>query len=337
MLLLSAADVRAMLPMRECMDVMADALAALADGRVLLPLRTVLRLPGGANAFASMPAFAERLGGDGDALGVKVITVWPGNEATPYDSHQGAVLLFDMEHGGLAAMMDASTITAIRTAAVSGLATRLLAREDARELALVGAGVQAETHLAAMRIVRPIERVRVWSRTPERLLRFVARASVENDLEIVAAESAEAAVRGADIVCTVTSSREPVVRGAWLAPGTHVNAVGASLRTARELDSDAIARARLVVDRRESAMAESGDFLVPREEGMIDNDHIVAELGELVTGRATFRRSDEDITVFKSLGLAVEDLAAARHVLRRATEAGAGTRVVLGGLREAEA
>jgi ornithine cyclodeaminase len=337
MLLLSAADVHAMLPMRECIDVMADALAALDDGRVLLPLRTVLRLPGGANAFASMPAFAERLGGEGDALGVKVITVWPGNEATPYDSHQGAVLLFDMEHGGLAAMMDASAITAIRTAAVSGLATRLLAREDARELALIGAGVQAETHLAAMRIVRPIERVRVWSRTPERLLRFVARASVENDVEIVAAESAESAVEGADIVCTVTSSREPVVRGAWLAPGTHVNAVGASLRTARELDSDAIARARLVVDRRESAMAESGDFLVPREEGMIDDEHIVAELGELVAGRAAFRRSDEDITVFKSLGLAVEDLAAARHVLRRATGAGVGTSIVLGGLREADA
>jgi ornithine cyclodeaminase len=284
-----------------------------------------------------MPAFAERLGGDGDALGVKVITVWPGNEATPYDSHQGAVLLFDMEHGGVAAMMDASTITAIRTAAVSGLATRLLAREGARELALIGAGVQAETHLAAMRIVRPIERVRVFSRTPERLLRFVARASVENDVEIIAAESAEAAVDGADIVCTVTSSRDPVVRGAWLAPGTHVNAVGASLRTARELDSDAIACARLVVDRRESAMAESGDYLVPREEGMIGDDHIVAELGELLSGRATFRRSDDDITVFKSLGLAVEDLAAARHVLRRASEAGVGTSIVLGGLREVEA
>lgn len=335
MLILSAADVRALLPMAECIERMADALTALADDRVTLPLRTVLRLRGGANAFASMPAYAERLGDGADALGVKVITVWPGNEATAYDSHQGAVLVFDTAHGGLAAVIDASAITAIRTAAVSALATRLLAREDASTLALLGAGVQAETHLAAMRLVRPIDRVRVWSRTPERLLRFVARASAAHDVEIVAAASAKDAVRDADVVCTVTSSREPVLHGAWLATGTHVNAVGASLRSARELDSDAIAMARLFVDRRESALNESGDYLVPRDEGRIDADHIVAELGDVLTGRASGRRSAAEVTVFKSLGLAIEDLAAAQHVVARAEATGAGTRVALGGLRDA--
>ena len=332
-LVLGHRDVVALLPMADCIEVMANALRTLAGGGAILPLRSVVRLPNGPNAFALMPAALDPPG----ALGAKVITVFPGNDATRYDSHQGAVLLFDTEYGRLLAVLDASSITAIRTAAVSGVATRLLAREDARTLALLGAGVQAATHLDAMCAVRRIERVRVWSRSGTRAVRFVERESRRAGIAVEVASTAEAAVRDADIVCTVTSAREPVLNGEWLAPGMHVNAVGASLPTARELDSAAVARARLFVDRRESTLNEAGDFLVPKREGVIGDDHIVAEIGELLAAPSpTGRRSPDEITLFKSLGLAIEDVAAAHRIYTRAMATGAGTRVDLGGVRDAD-
>ena len=329
-LLASHADVVALLPMRECMDAMAGVLRALAEGRALLPLRTVMRLTGTANAFALMPAMLE----SPRALGAKVIAVFPGNDQTPYDSHQGVVLLFETEHDRLVAILDASSITAIRTAAVSGVATRLLAREDARTLAILGAGVQASTHLEAMAIARSLERVRVWSRTPERARRFAARTKGRFGLEIEAAPTARDAVDGADIICTVTASREPVLLGEWIAPSVHVNAVGASIPSARELDSAAVAKARLYVDRRESALNEAGDFLIPKREGTIGDDHIVGELGELLAGTVPSRSGREEITLFKSLGLAVEDLAAAHVILEKARAMGKGSWLELGGMRD---
>jgi ornithine cyclodeaminase/alanine dehydrogenase-like protein (mu-crystallin family) len=332
-LLLNQTEVDALLPMAECMDVMADALRALAAGDAILPLRTVVRLPDGRSAFGAMPAYL----GHPAAVGIKVVSVFPENEGTRLDSHQGAVLLFEVEHGRLLAVMDASAITAIRTAAVSGAATRALARADATELALLGAGVQAMTHLEAMRLARPIERVRVWSRTAERARRFARRASERFELEVRPVESVAEAVADAAVVCTTTASREPVLRGEWLAPGTHVNAVGASLPSARELDSDAVRRARLYVDRRESALAEAGDVLGPLREGAITEAHIVGELGDLLLGRIEGRRSPAEITLFKSLGLAIEDVAAAHHIHAKAVAAGRGTRVELGGERRDDA
>jgi ornithine cyclodeaminase len=319
--------------MAECMDVMAAALAELARGNAVLPLRTVLRLPESPNVFAVMPAYLgahERPA----AAGVKAITVFPGNEGTRYDSHQGAVLLFDTEHGRLLAVMDASAITAIRTAAVSGVATRLLAREDAGDLAILGAGVQAATHLEAMLLARRVRRVRAWSRTPERLRRFAERAARRHGVAVECCATAREAVEGADLICTVTASREPVLLGEWIAPGAHVNAVGASVPSARELDSAAVARSRLFVDRRESALAEAGDILIPKREGAIGDGHIQAELGEVLVGERPGRRTPDEITLFKSLGLAVEDLAAARHIYANAVARGAGTSVELGGARE---
>ena len=331
MLVLSSADVRALLPMRDCMDAMAAALVALSRGRAALPLRTVMRVPDSSNFFAVMPGFV----GDPNALGAKVITVFPGNDATDFDSHQGAVLLFDTDNGCLLSVMDASTITAIRTAAVSGVATRALAREDAADLAILGAGVQAMTHLEAMLAARTVTRVRVWSRSRERLVPFTEAAAAKFGVDVTPVATAREAVNGADIVCTTTASREPVLHGAWLSPGTHVNAVGASVSSARELDSAAVAQARLFVDRRESALAEAGDFLVPRAEGLIDDSHIVAELGEVLSGAAQGRRNAEEITLFKSLGLAIEDVAAARLLYTRAEALGAGVTVELGGKRHA--
>jgi ornithine cyclodeaminase len=331
-LLLSGRDVRALLPLRECIGVMEQALRSVTAGTSTLPLRTVIRLEGTPNAFATMPAVLGQ--GSGAALGAKIIAVFPGNDATPFDAHIGVVLLFDAEHGRLLAIADASSITALRTAAVSGLATRLLAREDARELALLGAGVLALPHLEALRCVRDIRRVRVWSRNPARAQEFAARARKQVEAEILVSASAREAVEGADVVCTLTGARTPVLEGAWLAPGTHVNAVGASLPTARELDTAAVVRSRLFVDRRESARNEAGDFLIPRGEGALGDAHILGELGELLAGTLQGRTNRAEITLFKSLGLAIEDVAALRHVHERARAIGAGTRIALGGLRD---
>jgi ornithine cyclodeaminase len=317
--------------MVECLEVMEAALVALARGEAQLPLRQVLMLPGGQAAFAAMPA---RLSSP-PAIGIKVITVFPGNHGTEYDSHQGAVLLFETEHGRLLAVLDASSITAIRTAAVSGVATRALARPEASALALLGSGAQASTHLDAIALVRPLRRVRVWSRDPAHVARFVEAARTRHRLDIEAAGNAREAVADADVVCTVTASREPVLEGGWLRPGTHVNAVGASIRTARELDSAAVAGARVFVDRRASAANEAGDLIIPRAEGAIGDDHVQGELGEVLVGRVGGRRSATEITVFKSLGLAVEDVASAHHIHARARETGAGTWVELGGGRDA--
>lgn len=326
-LIVPHADVERLLPMPACIDVMAEALAATARGDALLPLRQVLRLHSGRDAFAVMPAVL------GNSIGAKVITVFPGNDATPYESHIGVILYFDDTHGRLLAIIDASSVTAIRTAAVSGLATRLLANPTASRVAILGAGVQGMTHLDAMRAARDVSQVVVWSRSADRCERFVRWAREHRGVEVHACATAEEAVRGADIVCTVTASREPVLKGEWVAPGTHINAVGASIASARELDTQAVVLSRLYVDRRESTMNEAGDFLIPRAEEAIDNDHILGEIGELLVGRATGRTDPQQRTLFKSLGLAVEDVASARFIYERALEANTGMWVELGGLR----
>jgi alanine dehydrogenase len=332
-LLINQSEVARLLPMAECIEVMAGALATLSRGAALLPLRTVLRLPDGQNAFAVMPAFME----EPHVMGLKSVSIFPGNHGTELDSHQGAVLLFDTKNGSLLAVMDASSITAIRTAAVSGVATRALARPDATELAILGSAVQARTHLEAMLLVRPIKRARVWSRNRASATAFVESARARHDIVIEIFDSAREAVDGADIICTTTASREPVLKGEWIADGTHINAVGASAVSSRELDSAAVARARLFVDRRESTLNESGDFLIPKSEGLVDDTHILAEVGEVLLGRHPGRRSDDEVTLFKSLGLAIEDLAAAHHIQERATREGIGTRVELGGSRNESA
>ena len=328
MLVIDGATVRELLPMDRCIDLMADALAGLSRGNAANPLRTMLPVPFKTDApsvMASMPAALS----DPPALGVKLLTVFPGNHAAGIESHQGFVLLFEPEHGTPAALIDAIAITAIRTAAASGLATRLLARPDAHDLAILGSGTQARSHLAAMRAVRPIDRVRAWSPHRDRLQAFVAEAA-QAGVTVEAAPDARAAVEGADIICTVTAAHDPVLEGAWLRDGTHINAVGSSQPMYRELDSEAVRRSRLFVDRRESTVNEAGDYLIPLREGVIGDDHIVAEIGEVAAGVADGRTHADEITLFKSLGLAVEDLAAAHWIHLRAIETGAGTPVPLG-------
>lgn len=327
-LILDHRQVRETLPMADCIEAMARAFAAYSAGSAVQPLRSATWLPDRSGLVGLMPAYDGEL----DAPGVKVVTVFPGNHGTRYDSHQGAVLLFEGRHGSLTAILDAGAVTAIRTAAASGAATRLLARADAGELAILGSGVQAGTHLEAMAAVRPLRRVRVWSRSPDHARRFAAAEAGGCAFPIEAVATARAAVEGADLVCTVTAATEPVLEGAWLAPGAHVNAVGACLPGARELDGAAVARARLFVDSRESANAEAGDLLIARQEGAVGDDAIAGEVGELVLGRVEGRRSDDEVTLFESLGLGIEDVAAAHLALEHAGRLGVGTRLDLAGL-----
>ncbi len=318
-----------LLPMAECVEVMAQALAALSRGDAVLPLRSLVWLPDRSGLIGLMPAYLATPA----SVGLKVVTVIPGNHGSDRDSHQGAVLLFDTHSGSLLAVIDASSITAIRTAAVSGLATRLLAREDAGDLAILGSGVQASAHLEAMRTVRTLRRVRVASNDPEQARSFARRHQQRLEMPIEAVDSSKEAIVGADLICTATSSSQPVLLGAWVSPGAHINAVGACFPASRELDTAAVVRARLYVDRLESTLHEAGDFLIPKQEGAIGDDHIVGELGALVLGQIAGRASGEEVTLFKSLGIAVEDLAAAHHIHARARAEGKGIAVDFGGRR----
>jgi ornithine cyclodeaminase len=307
-------DVRRLLPMTECIDLMAEALAALGRGEVHNPLRFVIRPEAEPSLMGLMPAHRK---GAAPLWSLKALTIVPGNSSRGLDSHQGFVALFDGDTGEPRAILNAGGITAVRTAAVSGVATRLLARDDVQTLAILGTGTQGRSHLDAMQAVRDFERVVAWSASGRSLDGAESVATVEE------------AVRDADVVCTVTALAEPIVRREWLKDGVHINAVGSSIPTTRELDTATMAAASLFVDRRESTVNEAGDFLFPQREGAIGPEHIRGELGEILLGTAPGRTSPDELTVFKSLGLAVEDLAAAEYVLRRAEEEGAGTVVSL--------
>jgi ornithine cyclodeaminase len=317
-LVLGDAEVRSLLDMKSCVEAMAEVLAALQREELSMPLRFVFRPAGGPGLMGFMPAHR---GGGSPVFSLKEIVVSPGNSAHGRDPHQGAVMLHDGETGELRALLNASAVTEIRTAAVSAVATRLLARPGSRTVAVLGAGVQGRSHVEAMRTVLPGCEVRVWSRSPERAAALAAESGAE------AVASAADACAGADVVCTCTSAREPVLSQELLAPGAHVNAVGSSIPTARELTSELVAASSFFVDRRESTLNEAGDYLFAVEEAGIGPDHIRAELGELLTGEGPGRQSDGELTVFKSLGIAVEDLAAAELVVARARERGIGTEV----------
>lgn len=333
MLILNYDQAKQLLPMHECIDVMANALSSLARGEAEMPLRTIFRPRDVRGVMAMMPSFRRV---DEPLFGLKAICVFPDNVALGKDAHQGGVLLFSGETGELLAMVNASAITEIRTAAVSAVATRALAREDASELAIIGAGVQARSHLEAIACVRPIKRVRIAARTFENAQRLaqsagvLARSLPAPDSRfptpvVEAVESSEAAVRNADIVVTATTSYTPVIQRKWISRGTHINAVGTYSFKARELDTATVADATLFVDRRESALNEAGDYVIAAAEGAFGPEHIRAELGEVLVGHHPGRTSSEEITVFKSLGLAIEDLASAAHVYAKAQEQATGT------------
>ena len=316
-LVLAARDVHELLGYRECADVMRQALAALARGQIQQPLRTVVRPRDAAGFMGLMPAYSP------DGYGLKAICVTPGNPAVGKDAHQGGVMLFAADTGEPLALVNASAITEIRTAAVSAVATGLLAREGAAELAVIGTGVQGRAHAHALAATRPLTGIRMAGRDVARARKVAAELAEALGLPVTAAGSVPEAVDGAGIVVTATSSAQPVLRREWLAAGSHVNAVGACLPHAREIDTATMAEAAVFADSRESVRSESGDYLLAAQEGA-DNP-VRAELGELLTGTASGRADDDEITVFESLGLAAEDLAAATYLYQKASRLGGGT------------
>ena len=319
---LSNAEVRELLPVSECIDVMAQVLIDLTNGDVWHPLRTVMRPPEEASLMGLMAAHRSAPSAD---YGIKVVCIFPGNRARGLESHFGTVTLFDGETGAPLAIADAGAVTAIRTAAVSALATRELARADAGRLAVLGAGIQARAHLEALAAVRSFASARIWGRTEAHARSVAERANVPFPVEVV--PSAREAVAEADVIATTTASPEPIIAREWLARGAHINAVGSSIPTAREIDAQTMGTAALFADRRESFYAEAGDYLLAVDE--IGPREVRSELGEVLTGAGDGRRTDDELTIFKSLGLAAEDLAAVEYLYRRAVETGSGQRVEL--------
>lgn len=320
LLVLSAADVHAVLGYSDCALAMRDALTALAAGRAQQPLRTVFRPARAAGLVALMPAY---LAGDGGAAayGLKAICITPGNPAAGLDTHQGVVLLSDGGSGEPVAILNASAVTEIRTAAVSVVATELLARPDAATLAVIGAGVQARAHILALDRARRLACIRVASRDSDRAGQLAASLRGRTRAPVRASSSAREAVAGADIIVTATTSPGPVLHCDWIAPGTHINAVGACVPHERELDTATVAAAVLFADRRDSLLAESGDYRLAAAENAVGPDQVRGELGEVLLGTAPGRLTQGEITVFESLGLAVEDLAAAALAYQNASRA----------------
>jgi len=318
-LVLNHDEVTELLTMRECIGVMEEVLAALARGEAYMPLRMVVTPPTAAGDVALMPSYR---GGSRAAYGLKAVCFFPSNPERGLDSHQGAVLLFSAQTGELQAVMNASAITAIRTAAVSGVATKLLANEGPFDLAMLGAGVQARAHLESMSSVRKIDRVRVASKRRENAEQFASELQSKYPFPIEAVDTVQEAVRGARLIVTATTAERPILKREWIEKGSHLNVVGSSIPTTSEIDSRTLVESSLFVDRRESTMNEGGEYLAAVREGLIGPDHIKAEIGELLIGAHQGRTSPDEITLFKSLGLAVEDLASAQFLYDKAQRIG---------------
>lgn len=320
MLVLSGHQVRELLPYPECAAVMREALAGLARGEIEQPPRTIVRPRQAAGVMALMPAHSARH----RVYGLKAICITLGNPGVGKDAHQGGVLLSAADTGEPLALLNASAVTEIRTAATSAVATGLLARPGAAELAIVGSGVQARAHARAIAATRPLRGIRIAGRDLARTRELAVTLAAELSLPVTAHDGVAGALAGADIVITATTSRHPVLRRDWLSPGCHVNAVGACVPGDREIDTATMAGAAIFADSRESVRNEAGDYLLAEKEGMVNQ--VRAELGELLTGSAPGRLSGDEITVFESLGVAAEDLAAACHVYQKARSLGVGTR-----------
>jgi ornithine cyclodeaminase/alanine dehydrogenase-like protein (mu-crystallin family) len=317
MILLSDADVRDVLNATDLVATMELALVAYSTGRAAQPQRVTLHFGPEYNWLGIMPASLDGV------LGAKLVAVVPANEARGFATHPATIVLLDAQSGRLAALLDATSLTTLRTAAVSAVSVKYMARPDSQRLAILGSGAQARAHLAAFSALRQWSDVRAWSPTQEHLDRFA------DETGVTAASSARECVGGADVILLATSSGFPVVDGDWVSPGSHIISIGAYQSSMREMDPALLARARLIVDSRAGALTESGDVVQGIREGWFNEPHIAGELGEVVAGLTQGRTSADQITVFKSLGMAVEDLAAAGLALSRAKELGKGTEIAL--------
>jgi len=316
MKVLGAAAIESLLPIGDCVEVVDTAMRALSSGGVLSPLRTVVPLAG-ANAMGVMPGAMLAQG----VFGTKVLALYPGNAALGLPSHAGVVVLFDARSGKPLAILESNSLTALRTAAASAVATRALARPDSAVLALLGTGHQALWHVPALRGVRPFTRLQLWGRNPGSVARFIQELGPQTGMEVMVSASAREAVHAADVVCTLSGAREPILHGSWLVPGQHVNLVGASVASAREADNEVVRRARFFVDARASAAVQAGEWLQALADGVVTGSHLRGEIGEVLLGQVAGRQTAMDITVYKSLGHTAQDLATAQAVVHRAAGA----------------
>ena len=321
---LSADLIRKLAPYEETIPLMARTLASVSRGEAELPLRWALSVPGGGGALVMMPGYL----GSQNSAGIKLVSLNPNAAAQGRPSHLGVIVLYEAEGLVPVALLCGSTVTALRTAATTACATSVLADPAARVLAILGSGEQAGAHLDALRHTRNFAQIRIWSRTRANAEALAAKHS-SREPQIQVHDTIESAINGADLICTLTAALAPILPGRWVAPGAHVNLVGSSGRTTAEADDELVERSRFFVDFRKSAMAQAGELLNAIERGHVSSDHILAELGEVIDGRKPGRTAHNDVTVFKSLGIAAEDIALAAHVYRKAEAAGLGQVVEL--------
>jgi ornithine cyclodeaminase/alanine dehydrogenase len=320
-LLLTRSDVQSLLTMPDAIKAVEEAFDAAAAGSVDMPQRAVIKIPGHGGSALFMPAHIGAM----DALGIKVVTVYPENP-TKYGKPTvlGVILLNDPSTGEVVAVMDGGYITAMRTGAVSGVATKYMAREDAEVAGVFGAGVQARMQLEAVAAVRKLKVVYVYDVVPEQRERFASEMSEKLGVPVHAVDDPRGAVEECDIICTATSAAEPVFKGEWLLAGTHINGIGSHARHMRELDTETIKRSRVIVDLKEAALQEAGDIIIPIKEGEVPEGHIAGELGDVITGKVEGRKSADEITLFKSVGLAIQDVSVASRVYHLARGQGVG-------------
>ena len=319
MIVLTASDVRRLLPVAAAIPLMRDAMRQVSAGETVLPLRQFMAVPDGTGKLAVMPGYVA----EPASFGVKIVSKFPRAPGDRNGTHVGAVLIFDAADGLPLALIDGATLTAVRTAATSAMATDVLARSDAATLLVIGCGEQAHRHIDALREVRTFERVMVWGRDPARA------ADLADTTGGVLAVDLDVAVATANVICTTTSAVAPILHGAALRPGTHVNLVGSAVATSAEADGEVVRRSRFFVDSRAAALAAAGELLNAIASGVVDEDHIAGEIGEALLGRVAGRQSADEITVYKSLGVTAQDLVAAHAIWRGAVESGAGTEIDL--------
>ena len=328
MLILNRAAVAQSLSHAQCVDVLGPTMQAVSRGDIDMPLRQFMAIPDTKGKMAVMPGYVgKRSPDDPPVFGVKIVSKFPRQPDSPHSSHVGAVMLFDAAEGLPVALLDGAELTAIRTAAASALATRALAREESSTLVLLGCGEEARHHIQAIRSVRPISQVIVWGRNPERAHAFAAQQTSTGALDIQVETDPQKAVQQADVLCTVTSSPEPILKGEWLQPGMHVNLVGAAVKASAEADTEVVKRSRFYVDYLPSALAQAGELLNTIEAGVVTKDHVLGEIGAVLEGDVEGRKSDDDITVYKSLGVSAQDLAAGLCAVSNAQKNGIGTDV----------
>lgn len=329
MKIITEAEVEKYLSTPDCIDAMRAAMIAVSKGETHLPIRQFMPINGAPGKMAIMPGVVGGSENPPWCFGIKLVCKYEREPDSPYGTHVGMVLVFDADKGLPLAMVEGASLTAIRTAAASAMATDLLARKDASKLLVLGCGEQAARHIHSMRAVRNIKSVSVWGRNEERCTEFAKTVGDKENIDIDITGDLAEAVPAADIICTTTSAKEPIMKGEWLSPGVHVNLVGSAIPTTAEVDNDCVARSSFFVDYRPAAMAAAGELLNAIKNGAVTEKHIAAEIGEVAMGGAPGRTNDDDITVYKSLGVSAQDLAAAHILYEKSVKEGFGTEVNL--------